>query len=77
MLPGDDFPAPPGIVFRKIDRSSGLLATPACPDPFLEAFRNGTEPVEYCPLHPYKGGIKEVMKKLRKGIFDKFLDLFR
>jgi penicillin-binding protein 1B len=76
-LPHGDFAPPPGIVFRKIDRASGLLATTGCPDPFLEAYRSGTEPVDYCPLHPAPTGIGEVMKKIRKGFFDKILDLFR
>ncbi len=50
--PKRDFPAPPGIVFSKIDSASGLLALPTCPrkNVLLEAFQKGTEPANYCSL---------------------------
>jgi len=48
--PIGNFSIPPGIVFRRIDRRTGLLATPLCPpqDIILEAYREGTEPVKFC-----------------------------
>jgi penicillin-binding protein 1B len=45
------FEAPDGVTFVEIDRDTGLLATPACPRVTNEAFRAGTEPVEFCHLH--------------------------
>ncbi len=48
--PKRDFPAPSGIVFATIDKTQGLLYTPACPkeNKLLEAFAAGNEPKEYC-----------------------------
>jgi penicillin-binding protein 1B len=40
-----------GIVFVEIDRETGLRATPACPEPVMEAFVAGTEPMEMCFYH--------------------------
>jgi penicillin-binding protein 1B len=37
------------IVFVDIDKRTGLLATPYCPDVISEAFIAGTEPAEPCP----------------------------
>ena len=45
------FDVPSGIVFVTIDPLTGLLATPACPKTFTEAFLPGTEPTTTCPLH--------------------------
>jgi membrane carboxypeptidase/penicillin-binding protein len=45
------FDVPDGITFVDIDPLSGKLATPACPKPFNEAFRAGTEPTTACDLH--------------------------
>jgi hypothetical protein len=41
-------------VTAAIDRHSGKLATSACPgeDVRTEYFVAGTQPTEYCPLHP-------------------------
>jgi hypothetical protein len=39
-----------------IDQDTGKLATPNCPSIFTESFIEGTEPIEYCPLH---GGAQE------------------
>jgi len=48
-----DWPRPDGIVARQIDRSTGQLANPFCPDSVLttEYFIVGTEPVGECTLH--------------------------
>lgn len=43
-----DFTAPPGVVFRQVDPTSGLLSTRACPDAITEAFIVGTEPTRSC-----------------------------
>jgi penicillin-binding protein 1B len=47
----DEFEVPDGITFAEIDRSTGKLATPACPSTIKESFLAGTEPTEYCELH--------------------------
>ena len=44
-------PVPPGVVFVDIDKQTGLLATPSCPQVVSEAFVAGTEPHEYCSWH--------------------------
>jgi len=46
--------APPDVQVRRIDRRSGMLATPYCPpgDVVTEYFISGTEPTDPCPLHP-------------------------
>jgi len=56
-LPKQDFPVPQNITFVDIDPETGLLATPACPQVFSEAFIKGTEPTTPCyhgqrELHP-------------------------
>jgi penicillin-binding protein 1A len=42
------FNKPPGVVWVKIDKFTGKLATPDCLHVFTEAFITGTEPLEYC-----------------------------
>jgi len=49
--PSADFPVPSGITFKLIDADTGLLATPDCPRVILEAFREGTEPEQFCSAH--------------------------
>jgi penicillin-binding protein 1A len=46
--------APADLVTASIDRHSGKLASPGCPgeDVRTEYFIPGTEPAEYCPIHP-------------------------
>lgn len=46
----DPFPVPDGIVFARICRKSGLLATSRCESVINEAFREGTEPILYCDV---------------------------
>jgi membrane carboxypeptidase/penicillin-binding protein len=41
-----DFEKPPGIVTRRIDSETGLLANKWTKKPILEYFREGTEPKE-------------------------------
>jgi penicillin-binding protein 1B len=45
------FDPPDGITFAEIDRDTGQLATPNCPNTRTEAFLAGTAPAEYCELH--------------------------
>jgi penicillin-binding protein 1B len=52
---GEKFQPPPSnVIFVNIDKQSGLLATPSCPQVISEAFVAGTEPREYCSLHGYQ-----------------------
>ncbi len=46
-IPEKDFPIPPGIVFRRIDPKTGLLATELTPYPRLLPFAKGSEPTQY------------------------------
>ncbi|MBI5043256.1 MAG: hypothetical protein HZC10_05385 [Nitrospirae bacterium] len=64
-LEKSNFLPPQGIVFKKVDRKSGLLSNSSCPDSVEEAFIEGTEPKEECSGE--KGGII----KWFKGIFEK------
>jgi len=52
--PNLPFDTPPsGVTFADIDRDTGKLAAPGCLRTLREAFRSGTEPVEFCPLHSF------------------------
>jgi len=53
MEPDIDFIAPPGVAYRNIDISTGLLATPSCPEQvqITEVFVEGSEPISPCDLH--------------------------
>jgi len=53
-----DFAIPDGVVSAQIDAASGLLATSACPKVQTEFYLLGTQPVQFCPLHP--GGSTEI-----------------
>jgi len=46
------FVPPPGVVLATIDPLSGALATSLCRARLEEAFLEGREPHEKCPLHP-------------------------
>jgi membrane peptidoglycan carboxypeptidase len=58
---------PPNVVSATIDRATGMLATASCPpqDQRTEWFIVGTEPVEYCPLHPEPGMGGWLRRRLR------------
>ncbi|MEK6590261.1 MAG: PBP1A family penicillin-binding protein [Nitrospinota bacterium] len=45
--PVKDFQVPTGIIFAKIDKKTGLLATPESSETVLECFLEGTEPTEF------------------------------
>jgi penicillin-binding protein 1B len=47
----DEFEVPEGITFAQIDRNTGKLAVPGCPNTINESFLAGTEPTDYCELH--------------------------
>ena len=53
-MPVKNFQIPTGVVFTKIDKKTGLLATPETTDMALECFIEGTEPTEFSD-----GGAKE------------------
>jgi penicillin-binding protein 1A len=43
-----EFEVPPNIVFKAIDRKTGLLAAPFCKWRFMEAFLSGSDPLRFC-----------------------------
>jgi penicillin-binding protein 1B len=47
-----DFVPPAGVKIIDVDPLSGLPATSSCPSVIREAFIDGEEPTEICPLHP-------------------------
>jgi penicillin-binding protein 1B len=50
------FAVPEGVNFVGIDRETGKLGGPGCPNVVTEAFVAGTEPHEICPLHAGQWG---------------------
>ena len=48
---------PANVVSAQVDQATGYLATGNCPpeDVRIEYFLVGTEPQEYCPVHPQEG----------------------
>jgi penicillin-binding protein 1B len=42
------FAAPPGVVQLSIDKVTDQIATPACPDDYVMAFIEGTQPTQTC-----------------------------
>jgi 1A family penicillin-binding protein len=46
-----DFPQPETVVNVTIDPTTGYLATPECPEVFIEYYLAGTAPTLYCPEH--------------------------
>ena len=47
----EPFQPPDGIVMVEIDPETGTLATVNCPNPQIQAFIAGTQPVDACRLH--------------------------
>lgn len=47
--PVEDFTAPEGVVFAKIDSAKGLLASPYSEKTVFQAYKEGTEPKKYTP----------------------------
>jgi penicillin-binding protein 1A len=54
--PVSAFPAPPGVVFAKIDPGRGVLAPPESLDAVVEVFREGTVPSAVAPRRPSREG---------------------
>ena len=46
------FDVPDGVVSALIDQDTGQLATSACPRVITEYYLLGTQPVQFCTLHP-------------------------
>jgi penicillin-binding protein 1A len=63
---------PSTVIAVEIDRESGLLATHSCPEHsrVTELFIQGTEPHEYCYLHPE--GIEGWFRRTVRGMGDWF-----
>jgi penicillin-binding protein 1B len=55
QLPERPFDVPTGVVFRDVDRQTGLLASWSCPDLIHEAFLAGTEPTTTCDGRQLEG----------------------
>ncbi len=53
-----DFTIPDGVTSALIDPESGDLATTGCPQTVAQYYLTGTQPVQFCPLHP--GSVMEV-----------------
>lgn len=64
----DRWTPPASVVSFPIDTTSGYLAHPGCPADLVqvEYFLNGTQPLDYCPLH--QGGAAKVMDKILRGL---------
>jgi penicillin-binding protein 1A len=59
--PVQDFVAPESVVFVKIDKKTGLLASPYSKETVFQSFKKGTEPTEYAtrPEAPKSGNFSE------------------
>lgn len=51
-LPAEWFTPPSGLVLRTVDPVTAQLATDTCKDTESDYFVKGTEPTEFCRLHP-------------------------
>jgi penicillin-binding protein 1A len=50
--PAEDFTPPENVALARVDMLTGFLANPSCPRPVIMAFVAGTEPTQFCPVHP-------------------------
>ena len=50
--PVEEFPVPAGTVSRAVCAETGMLATRVCPTITTETYNEGSEPTEYCSVHP-------------------------
>lgn len=62
---------PSNVVSAQVDQQTGYLATGSCPaeDVRIEYFLVGTEPEEYCPVHPEAGVerfLDDLWRRVRK-----------
>ena len=65
----DDWARPANVVTVSVDRATGKLASKDCPahEVGLEYFLEGTQPIEFCPLHNRGGNlVDKLMKGLRR-----------
>lgn len=60
------FSPPEGIRFVRTCLESGGLATSYCPNPIMDAYLAGTEPLEQCELH---GSNQEALAREHQGTF--------
>lgn len=51
MVPDTDFRRPDDVVDREIDTTTGMLASPYCPQVGTEVYVRGTEPKIVCTIH--------------------------
>jgi penicillin-binding protein 1A len=66
--PADKFNKPANVVYLPIDRRTGLRATVEsnCPNPFLEAFVEGTEPAQTCSdLEHFRIGLPYYLQRFK------------
>jgi penicillin-binding protein 1A len=50
--PVEDFSPPENVTLARVDMLTGFLANPSCPRPVIMAFVAGSEPTQFCPIHP-------------------------
>jgi penicillin-binding protein 1A len=60
-VPKDVFPAPPGIVTRRVCAETGELAGPECEETLNEVFIQGSEPTRQCRVHVRQRGIGSLL----------------
>ena len=70
-LPVQDFPEPSGVAWAEVCEESGLLATPRCPHPRWEVFREGEVPEAFCTLHTQPISPQEEFERLEREFFEK------
>jgi penicillin-binding protein 1B len=59
-----DFTQPSGVVDVQLDKVTNRIATPSCPDDYVSAFIQGTEPRDTCDE---QGGIKGFFSRMFNG----------
>jgi penicillin-binding protein 1B len=64
------FAQPSGVVDVQLDKTTNLLATPACPETYTAAFIAGTEPNQTCDQ---PGGVKGFFSRILGGGSEKAL----
>ncbi len=63
----DDFEMPSNVVLVPVDEATGYRATPACGHVVLEAFINGTQPVELCGDAPH--AVSNLPQYLQRAVY--------
>jgi membrane carboxypeptidase/penicillin-binding protein len=64
---------PATLLTASIDQQTGLLATRHCPpeDVRVEYYLPGTQPLDYCPLHP-ENGVERLLDRFWRGLRNVF-----